>query len=843
MIITAKPRIPFSWIILAALPWVAVLFKDKLMGAAFTASMYNFVENPLALSTALAVAPLMSWAVPTIVNFLGDRVWTRYGRRKPFIVVSWLGTVTAIFLMPMAPSFETLVALYVMFVVFNDLGSPAEALKMEIVPPSQRPVSTAVVHWINQVGVIVYFWVALGRFDEVNDFLGRTYSGQQGLFWTVGTAMVVMLAVLMLAVKETDPQSRLKGKVSIAQFFRSLFSSHIWPIYILAFSTGLTGAGIGAFDWILVTQQWGYTNQDVGNNIVIGGVINLALIPLIGLVATRTGRFRVYVTLVILAILVNIGRFWYYEFVLYDGRPTIAEMVFFGEMFSILGILSSIALVPLIYDHISRNELGIYAAGANIVGRGTGILLTALIGAFVSFYAVRFMPPAGESARVCLTQEAPRERIEQVLATAAWTNPADGSAMPVPHLTARAIYATGARLDDGYGWEIRLGGDGTPASSAEQRKKRDDLDTARGKAKARAKYANRLADETAAAGGDPGPHRAQAAIEQAEVDRLSSAIAAIDAELQRRADAFLVQARAALGDLVMADGAQVLAASTSPATVASMPLRNRPEGRGIEATLDNLRIDPAVIDLRLLVSDAGPVLEMSLMGEVDAGRVQSLLVAAASPELATAMADATPSVRPAVAVRLDLRTLEDPLDRHPAPINSAIEWALGGLIGRHDPARRLRSIGRSLRRAGWLDHAAAAEIPGDQRALRITAIVGEPPAGFTPGSTGAAGADVPKPAELASPGVQARLAPLGADATRGEALYAVAVRAAKEGRMTIARPTLEAGYAKQQYDYMAGYLAVFVIQMLGVGCILIFAYMVRTGRVTKRGVLEAEAAR
>jgi Na+/melibiose symporter-like transporter len=843
MIITAKPRIPFSWIVLAALPWVAVLFKDKLMGAAFTASMYNFVENPLALSTALAVAPLMSWAVPTIVNFLGDRVWTRYGRRKPFIVVSWLGTVTAIFLMPMAPSFETLVVLYVMFVVFNDLGSPAEALKMEIVPPSQRPVSTAVVHWINQVGVIVYFWVALGRFDEVNDFLGRTYSGQQGLFWTVGTAMVVMLAVLMLAVKETDPQSRLKGKVSIAQFFRSLFSSHIWPIYILAFSTGLTGAGIGAFDWILVTQQWGYTNQDVGNNIAIGGIINLALIPLIGLIATRTGRFRVYVTLVILAILVNIGRFWYYEFVLYDGRPTIAEMVFFGEMFSILGILSSIALVPLIYDHISRNELGIYAAGANIVGRGTGILLTALIGAFVTFYAVRFMPPAGESARLCLTEQLPRERVEQALASATWTSPTDGAPLAEPHLTARALYATGARLDSGYGWEVRLGGDGSPASSAERRDERDDLDSARNKAKARAKYARRLADEAVAEGRDATTLKATAAAEQAEVDRLTAAIDAIDAELQRRAEAFLVQARSVLGDMVMADGAQVLAASTSPAVVAALPLRVRPEGRAIEATLDALRRDPAVIDLRLLVTADGPVLELSLIGEADAARAMGLLRTSAAPGLDTALTGVDPAMRTAVAVALDLRTLEDPLDRHPAPIHSAIEWALGGIIGRHDPARRLRSIGRGLRRAGWLDHAAAAEIPGDQRAVRITAIVGEPPAGFTPGSTGAAGADAPKPAELASPGVQARLAPLGADATRGEALYAVAVRAAKEGRMTIARPTLEAGYAKQQYDYMAGYLAVFVIQMLGVGCILIFAYMVRTGRVTKRGVIEAEAAR
>jgi Na+/melibiose symporter-like transporter len=818
MIITCKKKIPFLWIVLAALPWVAMLFKDKLMGAAFTASMKKYVDNPAALSFVLGIAPFASWLVPTLVGFYADRVWTRFGRRKPFILLSWCGTITCIILMPLAPSFPVLIGLYVAFVICNDLGTPAEALKMEVVPPSQRALSTAVVHWINQVGVIVYFWVALGRFDEVTAFLGHWWTGQQGLFWTVAMAMVVMLMFLMLGIKETDPKSSLRGKFGFKDFFRGLFSGHIWPLYVLTFSTAFTGAGIGAFDYLLLTEQWGYTNQDVGNNIVIGGVINLFLIPLIGMIASRTGRFRVYITLIVLGIVINVGRYCYYEYVLYDGRPTILEMVFFGEMFSILGILTSIALVPLVYDYLSRNELGTYSAGAGLVQRGSGIFLTMLMGAFVPLYASLFLAPAGPAVRVSLREDFPQAKVESVLQTqAAGTNLT---------MTARPHYATGAKLDHGYGYEVRM----KDPDSENLRSERDAADTERSAARARARYAN---DRAKVKPDQAAEYLATAKREQELVDEKTALITAREIELQRRADAFQLRVNDWLSDLIMPDGGQVLNCATIPAVVTSLPLTQRPPVEDVEVTLDKLRKElPSIIDLRL-VAEPMRAIELSVAGN-DSEVARRALLAAATPGLKDCLAGVTPSgTRQATAIQMELRTLEDPLDRHPSPIMKGLEFFLGRIIGQHDPERRLRAIGRGVRRPGWIDHAHAATLENDQRAVRITAIVGEASAG-----------EKPKPEELPTPAVLAKFAPLGeADAARAAGLYAVTIRAAKAGRMTIARPVLQASYAKQQYDYLAGYLAVFVLQVIGVGIILVFVYMDKTGRITKRGVAEAEATR
>jgi Na+/melibiose symporter-like transporter len=818
MIITCKKRIPFLWIVLAALPWVAMLFKDKLMGAAFTASMKKYVDNPAALSFVLGIAPLASWVVPTLVGFYADRIWTRIGRRKPFILLSWCGTITCIFCMPLAPSFPVLIGLYVAFVICNDFGTPAEALKMEVVPPSQRALSTAVVHWINQVGVIVYFWVALGRFDEVTAFLGRDWNGQQGLFWTVALAMVVMLMFLMLGIKETDPKSSLRGKFGFLDFFRGLFSGHIWPLYVLTFSTAFTGAGIGAFDYLLLTEQWGYTNQDVGNNIVIGGVINLFLIPLIGMIASRTGRFRVYITLISLGIAVNVGRYCYYEYVLYDGRPTILEMVFFGEMFSILGILTSIALVPLVYDYISRNELGTYSAGAGLVQRGSGIFLTMLMGAFVPLYAALFLAPAGPAVRVSLREDFPQAKVESVLKTQTTSTNLT--------LTARPVYATGAKLDHGYGYEVRM----KDPDSEKLRAERDAADNDRSAARARARYAN---DRAKAKPDQAAKLLADAAREQAIIAEKTAFITTRETELQRRADEFQKHVNDWLRDFILPDGEQVLNCATVPAVVTALPLTQRPPVEDVEATLDKLRKElPAIIDVRL-VAEPSRAIEISVAG-TDGEAARKALLAAATPGLKICLAGTTATgTRPATAIQMELRTLEDPLDRHPSPISKGIEFFIGGIIGRHDPERRLRAIGRGVRRPGWIDHAHAAALDNDHRAVRITAIVGDK---FTD--------EKPKPEELPSPAVRAKFAPLGeTDAAKAAGLYAVTVRAAKAGRMTIARPVLQAAYAKQQYDYLAGYLAVFVLQLIGVGIILAFVHMAKTGRVTKRGVAEAEATR
>lgn len=871
MLVTAKPRIPFVWIFLSVLPWAAMFFKDKTMGIAFTYSMNKFVDNPAALTFVLTLPSWINWFIPPIVNFLSDRIWTRIGRRKPFVIASWCGTITFIALMPLAADFTWLLTFYMGFSIFNQFGGPVEALKLEVVPPAQRSLSSAVMQWVNQIAVIVFFWVAFGRFDEVTDQFGFLVTGETGLFWTVSIGMVVMLLLLTLGIKETDPHSALRGeRFTPRTVFRGLTSPHLWPIYILACSSAFLGTGLGALNNLLITEQWGYTKQDLGNNIVIGGVLNLLIfIPLCGLFSNKVGRFRIYVILVCLGVAVNLGQYVYYSFILYDSKPTILEMVTFGEMLSVLGILIGMTYVPLVYDFIPRNEMGTYSAGSGLVTQVTHIITGNLVGLFVWLYATIFLGPAGEMTRVALRDNTTAQQVLERMEHAAWTDPASGQPIGDPHLSAKAWYATYAHLDHGRGFEIRI----ADQNSAQKRDLRDMHEATQKRHEAREKHARRQAGSCTESEAEA--WRNEADLEAAKMEAAKAQVKGIDDELKRRAEAFRDQAQQALADLLLADGEQILAAMERPAVVATFAMTGRcTEANAVERTLDAMRARlPELVDLRIYHdADGSYRLEVSSLAGEDpqaaSAAVAAALDAAVVPCLRAVLAQPIAAVasRPAVATRLDLRIIEDPLDRHPSPISRVVDALFGWAIGYHEPDRRLRAVGRGLRRDGWLEHAGATLVSGDDNAIRVTAVFGEIPEEYRFAPAVAAAATDAKPAAETTPaaktkpaekqkdkpkdeekpgvGVLARLAPLGDDgARRAAALYSLALRAGAEKRMTVARPVLTSAYAKQEWNYLTGYLAILVLQCVGIGIIFIFLRMVKTGRVRRRGAEEAEAVR
>jgi Na+/melibiose symporter-like transporter len=830
------------------------------MNIAFTFSMNKFVENPAALTFVLTLPAWINWFIPPIVNFLSDRIWTRIGRRKPFVIISWTGTILFISLMPLAPSFGWLLAFYMGFSIFNQLGGPVEALKLEVVPPAQRAMSAAVMQWMVQIAVIVFFWVALGRFDEVTPFFGKMTTGEQGLFWTVSLGMVVMMLLLTLGIKETNPHSALRGeKFTPGNIFRGLFSSHLWPVYILACSSAFLGTGLGALNNLLITIQWGYTMQDLGNNIVIGGLLNLAIfIPLCGLFSNKVGRFRIYVILVVLGVFVNVGMYTYYSFVLYDSKPTIIEMVMFGEMLSVLGILIGMTYVPLVYDFIPRNEMGTYAAGSGLITQATQLVTGNLVGFFVWLYASLFLGPAGEMSHVVLREDVNQAKVLQIMQAAQWTDPANGARLTAPHVSAKAWYATYAHLNHGRGFEVRLAN----KSSAKLRDERDAAESEQKKREAREKYQRQRAKAAVAAGKPADDALRQAEAEKAEAEKQRAIVKARDEELQRRALEFQKQAQTVLADSLLRDGEQVLAFADLPALIATYPTSGRCTDSGaVEKTLDRLRtVLPDLIDLRIIhASNDSYALEVSLVTGGDAAATLQRYVRALPEKIEPALAavipglsaTTTPTTRTATATRLDLRIVEDPLDRHPSPVTRLVATLWPEY---HNEGQRLRAVGRGLRREGWVSHAGATTVPGDDRAIRVTAVIDTVPESHrfvanpaTPEAVKPATralADKPKDEEKPGAGVLARLASLGdAGRDRAAALYSLAVRAGAEKRMTVARPVILSAYAKQEWDYLTGYLAILVLQCVGIGIIFIFVRMVKKGQVRQRGVEEAEAVR
>ncbi len=853
MIVTCKSRVPRLWILIAVLPWSAAFLKYLVMGGIFIFSLKKFVENPAGLTFIMSLPPMISIFLNPATNFISDRIWTRFGRRKPFIVCSWVSTIVCMALMPIMPNFWCLLATYLLYTASNDIGTPIDTLKQEVVPPKQRGLSTAIGTWIQNFGGLAFGLIAIGRFDDYQYMAGVPFTGEQSIYWSCGAAMSMMILVVMLGIKELDPKSKLRGqRLNLKNFFGGILNRNLWPVYLLITGWAILNAGLGTLGALLYTDQWGFTKQEMGYNTAIGGTLNMFLIALIAIFADRLPRMKAYQVLMSLFLIVNFSFYLYVNHVLYDQRPTLLEVVVFGETLSVIGILMGMIYFPLVYDYVPRNELGTYAAGASLLGKLTGIITLNGVGLFVTGYSMLFLPPGGEMARVVLRDVVPETQVVQTL-----TSGPNRVAGPNDRLSVDAWYATGAVLDSGRAFEIRL----KDKSSNDLKALRDDLDQERSKLMAKEANARSFAEAAQKKGNLKKAEDEFAKANKLKAEQAPKAvkIAEIDAVLEARAQEFKAKVAEALGSQIFTDGDQVLAASMQPALVYEFEVNRRPEKEWVERTVDSLRlIRPDVIDLRTVRNGDAYSLALSVKTAGD-GATEALgeALGAALEEVGTKrlrgslVLPALPlSAQKAEALVMDLRVVEDPLDNHPSPITRALylvwnqsarasDW-VWNLIGEAPrPERRICAVARTLREPGKWEHVDVEATGESDHAIRITALFDKegPAASVTEkGAMSAAGSPAAQRiAELLANQGPARVAQVSS-------LYDRAVTAAAQNRITVARPFITAAYAAPKYDYMSGYIWMFMLGLIGLGITMMFARWEKKGRIHKRGREESEAA-
>lgn len=831
MIITAKSRVPFIWLLLTLLPLTAALFKFQVMGTAFTFSLMKYVENPAGLAVVLSLPGMVSLVVRPVVNFYADRIWTRWGRRKPFIVVSWVGVICALVAMPLMPNFWSLLAVYMLYQFFNDLGDPMEQLKLEVVPPAQRGTSTAISAWLFNISLMTFSFVALGRFDDYQFMAGVPISGEQSLYWSAAIAMSAMLLLIMLGIRETNPYSSVQGeRFSVGRFFRAVGDSNLWPVYTLIFAVAVYNSGLGVIGVLLMVEQWGFSKQDMGTNMAIGGILNVFLIMILGIFADRMNRANMFVVFSVLGLVVQVMYYCYIEFVLHDGRPSLVEVITFGEALSILGILTSLVYTPLVYDFVRRNEMGTYMAGASIIGRLTGLVTLNGIGLFMWGYAWLLLPPGGDMARVVFRDIRPKAEVAALMARQPWTDPGSGVARGAEDVSAEPWYATGSRVGEGRAYEVRLKND----ESVSLMKQRDEVSAEQGAVEARRANAEQLGSTGQLAG---------LAIRVAE---LKAKAGRLEAELARRRESFSRQVVGHVGGEMLAAGEQILAGEAVNVLIFDFPLTGKPPQRAMERTLDRLRErDEAVVDMRLAYRDGGYVLAVSAERGLDRDELLGALAALGEEGLGAHLPPAgggsggggglieEGATGAAAAIQMDLLIVEDPLDRHVSPIDRVFSSAVGLLAEMPGPRRRIIALGRTLREAGAFDHVRVTAVPGSEYAIRVVAAASMP---YRPGTTEEAiDAD-----RLATRERLGELFPRQELLAKAESLYDRVVITAAEQQITIARPILTTATVKLKYDYMAGYLWMFFLQCIGLVIIISFIRKVKSGRIVRRGLQEQQ---
>jgi MFS family permease len=164
----------------------------------------------------LSLPSFISIILQPVVSFLSDRIWTRFGRRKPFVGTSFFGVTVCLVLLPFMPNFWTLLAVYMVYNVFADLNSPMEPLKQEIIPPHERGRATAAMAWCSNLGTMTFWFVALGRFDDVSYMGGLAINGETVIYCS--GALLILVCFLALALWRTLEQwMQSKGLGSCAR--------------------------------------------------------------------------------------------------------------------------------------------------------------------------------------------------------------------------------------------------------------------------------------------------------------------------------------------------------------------------------------------------------------------------------------------------------------------------------------------------------------------------------------------------------------------------------------------------------------------------------------------------
>jgi len=139
-----------------------------------------------------------------------------------------------------------------------------------------------------------------------------------------------------------------------------------------------------------------------------------------------------------------------------------------------------------------------------------------------------------------------------------------------------------------------------------------------------------------------------------------------------------------------------------------------------------------------------------------------------------------------------------------------------------------------LRSPGVCDHAGVRLAANGDNAIRVVAVYEKPPVVDTNSSMEISAAVTQRLRQLFTNQPKANL-------KQALDLYQRTIPAAAQNRTTVARPVVTASFAAMKYDYMSGYIWIFLMSLLALWITVMFARREANGLVCKRGREEADA--
>lgn len=145
-------------------PRTAALYSVASLGAGFFYGFNNatlpiilsgFTSNPLLIGLMSSTRSLEGVVVQPVVGAWSDRTWTRFGRRRPFVIVGIPASALFFVAAANATSLPLLVgSIFLFSLFFNAAFDPLAALLADLFPPERRSAANALATVVQLVGMV-----------------------------------------------------------------------------------------------------------------------------------------------------------------------------------------------------------------------------------------------------------------------------------------------------------------------------------------------------------------------------------------------------------------------------------------------------------------------------------------------------------------------------------------------------------------------------------------------------------------------------------------------------------------------------------------------------------------
>jgi len=410
---TQQKKVPWSWAFYMALMGAFIGFAQHNGGAPLTLVVKKFVERPWLIVMITSMNQVISVLIAPYTSWKSDRIWTRWGRRKPLMFIGLSLSALGLAIVPFAPNIWVLVLAVVIWLASYDFGYMGiwTPLCYEVVPSPQRgrfqvirryigfPINLAFTYFMlkqfeNNYNLPVGKWIRIGQWTPLGD-LALHFTGAHVTFLGGVVSLIIVITLLLPRLQEVRPDKPMpEKKFSLGVYFLSLFGNHQWRmIYSLIFCVACMTAGLSSLGVLLIKEQFGYNMKQLAIMSTIQSILDLAIIlPVSAFIVDRYNRFRIFQIGLLLSTVHPISYWLFVKYLVPGHIPGIPWIIGFGMFNAVVDGTAVIALEPLIYDLIPRRFMGTVNSGFLLIRHLLGIFIANGVGIWVSVHAWLFLP-------------------------------------------------------------------------------------------------------------------------------------------------------------------------------------------------------------------------------------------------------------------------------------------------------------------------------------------------------------------------------------------------------------------------------------------------------------------